>query len=342
MSGKTDYFSLVRYVQDGRLNETVFLFFGPEQYLTQQGINLLTDHFLTPASKDFNLIRIDAYETDFLSFTYELYSLPIFSDYRVIVVQNSDKFFASGKNRHHHEEEAITSYLENPNEACCLIFIMTGKPDSRKKIFKKILASGHVVEFALLRESQVLHWLRGRLEQMDRQITPEALHYIIACTGNDLFVLEHELEKLALFAPSVREISLEMARQTVSKTAGAGIFDLVDAVGEKKAVPAIELLREMLAAGEAPVYILHMLARQFRLILSVKSLLSQRLTEKQIQVKLSLHPYVFKKVLQQSKNFDEQDLKRGLKHLLDADVGLKNSLAEPGYLLEMAVLKIGC
>lgn len=55
---------------------------------------------------------------------------------------------------------------------------------------------------------------------------------------------------------------------------------------------------------------------------------------------LSLHPYVFRKVLSQSKNFKEEDLTRGLKHLLEADVGLKNSYADPGYLLEMAVMKI--
>ena len=131
-----------------------------------------------------------------------------------------------------------------------------------------------------------------------------------------------------------------MVRMTISKTAAAGIFDLVDAVGEKKVAKAIDLLREMLVAGEAPVYIVFMLARQYRLILSVKSLLRERIPERQMLSQLSLHPYVFRKVLSQSKNFKEEDLTRGLKHLLEADVGLKNSYADPGYLLEMAVMKI--
>ena len=57
---------------------------------------------------------------------------------------------------------------------------------------------------------------------------------------------------------------------------------------------AIDLLREMLVAGESPVYILYMLARQFRLILAVKSLKANVYLINST-VKLSLHPYVLKK-----------------------------------------------
>ena len=340
MSGIIDYFHLEKAIQDGRLKESVYLFFGPERYLEEEALRLLTDHYLASGSRELNFLKLDAKEIDGQQLNNELNSLPIFSDYRVVVLQNADKYFAASKQRNQEEEEIIARYLNNPNEACCLIFVMSGKPDSRKKIFKSLSSVGQPVEFPLLKEAQLNKWVRNRLERMGRSIHPEALNYLVACTGNELSVLEQELEKLSLFVPDSGEISLDMVGMTISKTVGAGIFDLVDAVAEKKIIRAVDLLREMLVAGEAPVYILFMLARQYRLILAVKSLQNEGVPERQMQGKLSLHPYVFKKVLQQAKNFQEQDLKEGLRHLLEADIGLKNSYGEPGYLLEMAVLKI--
>ena len=340
MSSSIDYHSLIKNIENGTLNAPVYLFYGPEQFLAKEALRMMTDHYLSPEAMDMNFMKLDARELEAQDLLQELNTLPFFSEYRVLVVEHAEKYFAATKKRSQEEEEILADYMENINEACCLIFSMEVKPDSRKKIFKKIKEKGLAVEFEALKGAQLSSWLRGRVERMDRRIKNDALNYLIAYTGNDLAVLEHELQKLCLFEPEAQEISLEMVRMTISKTAAAGIFDLVDAVGEKKVAKAIDILREMLVAGEAPVYIVFMLARQYRLILSVKSLLRERVPEKQMLSQLSLHPYDFRKVLGQSKNFKEEDLTRGLKHLLEADVGLKNSYADPGYLLEMAVMKI--
>lgn len=340
MSGKIDYFTLVRRIQEGRIKNPIFLFHGIEHYLRSEAVRFLSDHYLEPAARDFNLLKLDAKDVDSGLLTNELNALPIFSDYRVVIIEGAEKYFASGKQRSPKEEEIILQYLDNPNDACCLIFLMTGKPDSRKKLFKTIQSSGQIVEFAELKEAQLSAWIREELEKTGRRITPEALNYLITNTGNQLSVIEQEFEKLILYAPEAKEISLEMVRMTVGKTAGAVIFDLVDAVGEKKTARAIDVLREMLVAGEPPVYILFMLARQYRLMLSVKSLLGQRIPEKQIQSKLSLHPYAFKKVLQQTRNFEIAELHQGLRDLLAADVSLKNSSGDSWGILEMAILKI--
>lgn len=340
MKGTTDYFSLEKQIRENRLKTLVYLFFGPEQYLIREAVRLLTDHCLSPGSKDFNFLKLDARETNVRQLENELNALPIFSDFRVVVIENSEKYFTSGKHRSQEEEDALLRYLDNPNESCSVIFTMSGKPDSRKKIFKSLCSSGQAVEFPLLKDGQLTKWVRTRLEQMGKKIHGEALNYLIACTGRDLSALEQEMEKLTLYCPDSGEISLDMVRMTISKTAGAGIFDLVDAVGERKVTYAVDLLREMLVAGEAPVYILYMLARQYRLMLSVKSLKKEGLPDNKIQSLLSLHPYVFRKVTRQGKNFREHDLREGLRYLLETDIGLKNSYADSGYLLEMAILKI--
>lgn len=340
MSGKTDYFGLAKAAREGQLTDTVYLFFGPEHYLADEAVRLVTDHFLDVENRDFNFLRLDARELEVGRLDNELNALPFFSTFRVLIIKNAEKYFGSTKKRSQEEEDLLVNWLENPNPACCVIFVMENKPDSRKKVYKKVLAAGTVVEFPHLKDYRLSKWLKERLEQRGKQITTDALNYLIAGTVNDLSALEHELEKLTLYAPEAKKITLDMVRMTSSPTAGAGIFDLVDAVGEKKVSKAIDLLREMLVAGEPPVYILFMLARQYRLILAANSLARQGLSEKQIQAKLSLHPFVVKKVLQQTKNFSEQNLQQGLKYILEADVGLKNSYGEPGYLLEMAIMKI--
>lgn len=340
MSGKTDYFALAKTAREGQLTDTVYLFFGPEHYLADGAVRLVTDHFLDAENRDFNLLKLDARDLEAGQLGSELNSLPFFSSFRVLIIKNAEKYFGNTKKRSQEEEDLLVNWLDNPNPACCVIFVMGNKPDSRKRVYKRILAAGTVVEFPHLRDYQLSKWLKERLEQRGRQISTDALNFLIAGTVNDLSAFEHELEKLTLYAPDAKKITVDMVRMTSSPTAGAGIFDLVDAVGEKRISKAIDLLREMLVAGEPPVYILFMLARQYRLILAAKSLARQGIAEKQIQAKLSLHPFVLKKVLQQTKNFSEQDLQQGLRYILEADVGLKNSYGEPGYLLEMAIMKI--
>lgn len=340
MSGNSDYYSLLKTMKNGLLKASVFLFCGPERFLAKDALRLLTDHFLSQENREMNFQKLDAMDLDAQALLQEVNNLPFFSQYRVLVIENSEKYFAASKKRSPEEEEVIIGYLDNINQSCCLVFSMFDKPDSRKKVFKKVRETGLVVEFDCLKGAQLSRWLKNRVAELDRRIDNDALNYLITYAGNDLTVLEHELQKLCLFAPEAKKISLEMVKMTISKTAAAGIFDLVDAVGEKRVSKAVDILREMLIAGEAPVYVVYMLARQYRMILSVKSLLRERVSEKQILSQLSLHPYVFQKVLSQSKNFKEEDLARGMKFLLEADVGLKNSFADPGYLLEMTLMKM--
>lgn len=341
MSGVMDYNSFIKNLRSGVFKTPVFLFFGPEQYLVKEALRFLTDHYLSPVNREFNFFKLDAFEIDDEILRQELNTLPFFSEYRVLVVEHAEKYFGTSKKCSPEEEEVLLNYLDRINESCCLVFVTSDKPDSRRKLFKRVKDSGYAVEFGSLKGAQLSRWLRGRVEELGKRISSDALNYLVAYTGNDLAILDHELQKLVLYSNDTPDISLETVKETISKTAGAGIFDLVDAVGEKKTAKAVDILRDMLAAGEAPVYILYMLARQYRLLLSVKSLLRQRVPEKQILSRLSLHPYVFQKILAQSKNFKERDLIQGLRYLLETDVGLKNSFAEPDFLLEMVIMKIG-
>lgn len=337
---KIDYFTLTKTAREGQLTDTVFLFFGPEHHLADDAVRLVTDHYLDAANRDFNFLKLDAKDMDSGRLANELNSLPFFSDYRVLVIKNAEKYFGTPKKRSQDEEDLLVDWLENPNPACCAIFVMEKKPDSRKRVYKRLQAAGAIVEFSQLKDYQLSKWVKDQVESSGRLITTEALNYLVAGTANDLSLFEKELEKLSLYAPEAKEITLDMVQMTVSLTAGVGIFDLVDAVTQKRVSKGVDLLREMLDAGEPPVYILFMLARQYRLILAVKSLLSQGFSEKQIQGKLSLHPFALKKILYQEKNLTEEELNQGLRYLLETDVGLKNSYGEPGYLLEMAILRL--
>jgi len=341
MSGVIDYYSFIKNMRNGALKTPVFLFFGPEQFLAKDALRFLTDHYLSPVNREFNFLKLDALEIDEEILRQELNTLPFFSEYRVLVLEHAEKYFGASKKRSPEEEEVLLNYLDSVNESCCLVFVTWEKPDSRRRLFKRVKDKGMVVEFRNLKGTQLSHWLRGRVEELGKRISSDALNHLVAYTGNDLAILDHELQKLVLFSKDTPEISLETVKATTSKTAAAGIFELVDAVGEKKTAKAVDILRDMLAAGEAPVYIVYMLARQYRLLLSVKSLLRQRVPEKQVLSRISLHPYVFQKILAQSKNFKEQELIQGLRFLLETDVGLKNSFADPDYLLELAIMRIG-
>jgi len=215
-----------------------------------------------------------------------------------------------------------------------------GKIDGRAKLYKKVMEKGTIVEITPVRGSRLIKWLSSRLAAEGKQMDKRAMEYLIACSGDNLAIIEQELHKIFLYTENVKVISLDIIKEIIGKSSKVSIFEVVDAVGDRDAARAIELIRGMLATGVPPVYIFFMIVRQFRLMLHVKDLLNEGFSEKQAASQLQLHPYAFRKALEQSKNFSESDLKRIFKYLLQVDLSLKTSSVSPRLLLEVAVLSM--
>lgn len=67
-------------------------------------------------------------------------------------------------------------------------------------------------------------------------------------------------------------------------------------------------------------------------------MVSQGFSEKQIREKLSIQPFVLKKVLMQGRRFTEEQLVNALEKLLETEFLLKSSGGDPNELMENLVI----
>lgn len=336
------YQSILNSIKRGVISP-LYLIYGEEEYLQQIVINALKEALVPSDIGSFNLDELEGDKVSIGSLVDMANTLPIFAEKRLVIIK--EPFFLQSGNKETEkgstpgEETRLLEYLANPLLSTCLVFWQKGSVDKRKKIYKTLVGTGQVLEINSLRGRDLSEWLEEEAKGMGKRLEPRALEYLILNSGNQLRNLQNELEKLALYSGKEKNITYAMAQEVVTKSSEGNIFNLVDNIGLRKGEDALLELKNLLVTGEPPVKILHMITRQFRLILLVKDLAKRGAAEKQIATELSLHPFVTGKILRQTRNFSFAELERSLRLILESDIGMKTGL-NPHLTLESLVFNL--
>ncbi|HPY99242.1 MAG TPA: DNA polymerase III subunit delta, partial [bacterium] len=187
------------------------------------------------------------------------------------------------------------------------------------KLYNWLLQQPFVQEFKLLNNAQVLNFAQKEIENQGGKISPNALSLLIARTGNDLWRLNNEIQKLTA-AGKNKIIDESLIQALVKNEVEDNIFALTDAFGYKNSKLALKLLEEQFIAGLSAEYILAMCQRQFKIILQIKQIQNQnRLSEAQLASQLKLHPFVIKKSNSQANKFSLNELDHYFQTFLELD-----------------------
>lgn len=349
-----DYLALEKSLQR-QLLSPLYLFYGEETYLRDRMLERFKA-LLPGEVRDFNLDIIDGNETDITAIINAAVTLPFMAERRLVIVKNADFFKArrrkspssdngaeTGDDTADQEkaspaDDALLKYLDNPPVTTCLIFC-TDSVDKKRKIFKMLQKNGQVVDFSPLKGRDLNEWINKRARQLGKVMEPAAMAVLVTAVGNDLRQLNTELEKLACHA-AAEKIAAADVEIMVSKTAELSIFDLVDAVGERKYKKAIRMAREMVFLGEPVIRLIYMITRQFRLIIQAKALMEAGYTPQHVVENLRVHQFVAQKCVRQAGNFHMPELQKALAKILSADADIKQGRQDPVLALELLIISL--
>lgn len=333
-----DYQAFINSVQRGVISP-VYIFHGTEKLLIDTMIKELKAKFLPEEVEAFNFDKVDGEKVSLKQIVDLANVMPVMSDKRIVVVENPPCLI-SGKNKDTKDEEkSLLDYLKNPNLTSCLIFKVAGKIDKRKKIYKEIQKAGQVIDCEGLRRDKMEEWILNYLKQRDVEIDRAALSYLIIVGSEGLQFLTNELEKLILYVQD-EKISLEVVQELVAKTSEINVFHLIDNIANQQGKKALDQLHTSLTMGEAPLKLVFLLVRQFRMIIIAKDLLATGFSEKQIREKLGQAPFVVTNVIRQGRRFSLNELIASLDSLLETERKLKTSGGLDHELMEDLVLKL--
>ncbi|NMB61667.1 MAG: DNA polymerase III subunit delta [Chloroflexi bacterium] len=189
-------------------------------------------------------------------------------------------------------------------------------------------------EFRIPSKQEMPMRIKTMVEEESGSIEEQAASELAQVVGDDIIMLRQEVRKLCLYTNGERSIKVEDVRMLCSSIPEEDVFSMVDAFAQGNAKQALHHLKLMFANQEY-VYVFAMVVRQFRLLLMVKEALQETKNEAEIAKMLHEHPYVIKKIAQQSQRFNFNQLEDIYRSLYELDGNVKRGLVQPDVGLEM-------
>lgn len=307
----------------------VYLLLGEENYLKKQYKDRLTKALISDGDT-MNYAYYEGKGIDVKEIIDLSETMPFFSERRLIVIENSG-FFKNAT-------AELAEYMKEIPETTYFIFVET-ELDKRGKMFKAVKDKGRIVELARQDEKTLVRWIYGNVKKEGKQIAESTIYYLLSKCGTDMENLQKEMEKLFCYTLNNDVINMEDIDAICTTQITNEIFDMVNAVAEKKQKRALDRYYDLLALKEPAMRILYLLSRQFRLLMEVKEMAGEGYDKKTIASKAGLHPYAVGKYIEQSRSFSQEELRKILEESVDIEERVKTGRLGDVLAVELFIVK---
>lgn len=134
----------------------------------------------------------------------------------------------------------------------------------RKKIPEKITALFDDIE--IIKEIDVRQWAKKFFLNFGREINDEALDYLLANCGEDMWLIDNCARKIILFAGDRKNINLDDVACNVPEKFANDIFSTLSFIFKDKK-KGLRFLMKHIRKGDSPLFLLSMIEYQLRTIL---------------------------------------------------------------------------
>ena len=241
------------------------------------------------------------------------------------------------------DREHLLAYLSEVPDTTDLVLVEATTVLGNDKLIKALKRLANEGRAAIVvcdapAERDLPGWIIDRTRRKGGEIEPAAAYDLATSVGRNLMLLDNELDKLIAYRGGAGPIRKTDVRLMVPYTQEASIFDMVDAIGQKNSAEATRLLRELERDGAAPLYLLAMIVRQFRILVQVTDLQDSGLDKYEIGSKIGLHHYPTGKAMQQSRRWRMDALLAAYDRLLETDLAIKTGKLPDDLALDLLVL----
>ena len=308
----------------------IYLLFGEERYLRRH----YRDRLKTALCREGDTMNTHFYEGKDVNVGEIIdlaETLPFFADRRVIFIDNSGLFKAGG--------ERMAQYLTEANETTCFVFTES-EIDKRCKLFKTVQSKGCVVEFAVQDEATLKRWVAGVLKKEGKRVTESTVNLFLLKTGTDMDNIYMELEKLVCYCMDRDVVEAADVEAVCTNRVSNHIFDMINAIADRKLPEAMRLYYDLLALKEPPMRILFLIARQCNMLLQVKEMKAKGFDNKTMGSKIGLPPFVVGKYVTQASRFKTPDLKNAVKKCVEAEESVKTGKLNDMMSVEILIMSV--
>ncbi|MDP4009059.1 MAG: hypothetical protein Q8P71_01395 [bacterium] len=216
--------------------------------------------------------------------------------------------------------EACLSLASLLKEPLLVVIVCWGDPP-RSKLTSALLSNAECRSFPLLQGLALRSSVIKAFQERGVSAPSELVDLLVGSFADDPWSMAQEIQKLSLaLLAGVRDWKLLVLSQV-----NINIFETIEAIARKQAPVAFARIAKHMENGDDPLYILSMLAYQFRLLLEAKT--------KKDGVPLS---FPQRKALSIASRFSQESLKDFYKEIWEADTcaktGKRDSLSSLFFL----------
>lgn len=303
----------------------MYLITGPEELLLRRAAERILDELR--ADGDLEVVDVRAAELPDGRLP-DLRTGSLFGTRRALLVRAAQELPAAVR-------AALQAELDgSPPETTVLLLATATGPIVG--LAKRIKALGGRIDVAPPRDWEEAAWARLVADEFRvHGRTPDrgAVQAILAHAGLGVSAIAEKVSQVAATAPA-GTVTAAHVENVVVGHGSRGSFAVADAMCERDAARALQLLRGVLSSGDHPVMVLGALAYRLRSIVAVAARLDAR------SVGLSISPGQAKRLATLRRNFGPGELTRAYRTLATADVQLKSGDLPGELVLEHAVLDI--
>jgi DNA polymerase III subunit delta len=302
----------------------IYLLLGDDEERKARGVEKLRE--------DRQIEAYDASETGPEAVVSSCNSYSLFGEGPFVLVKNLDAWNAAQK-------AVIVDYLENPAPAADLV-LLGRKLGAREKLLAAAKKSGEVHTLEQPTGRALVGWVVGHAKKLGLDLPDDVARNLADRCSGDKMRLTSEIEKLALYVGE-GTITQEDVEALCPPDVQSNIFAFVDSIAAGDRGRAMELLEDLISTGEPPLRVTYMVRRQFGLVARARALFERGASQREVASELKIPPFVARKLEEQARGAEEEDLERALELVLDLERGLKGGSDLGDELqVELAVMKL--
>jgi DNA polymerase III subunit delta len=262
-----------------------------------------------------------------------LNSLGLFGAGRLIVVQGVERWKKA-------DVEALDGYLTDPVDGAVLALVADEPP--KDDALGRLVArrGGEVLVYDIPKPKDPSVWVRSEFARLGAQATDDAARRLVDIAGDDVGLLEQEVEKLAIWADG-EQIGPREVEELAVPLHEAPIWALSDAWGGRDVGGVMSACESELEKGVEPFLIAVRLAAQVGLVRAVQALADEGHGAREIAGRLKKHEFRIRKALGHAERYSRDELDAAIVRLAALDAALKGASRVSNELeLERALLEI--
>lgn len=317
------------------------LLYGTEEYYIDMAVKKAKEKYVDEAYESMNYMEAEKIENSFDDFYGFASTFPFMADKKLCIVKEAS-FLTSTGSLGKKEEEKLLDMIDN-NDSCTVFFLIKGgKPDMRKKSVKKIKENSGLFEINKLTEGELSKYIVNGFKKHDIDVRLQDADYLANNCGYleyesvvSLYHVNNEIEKISSYNEGKKVLTQEGLELLMIKSVESNIFKLVDFICEGNKKKAYEVLEEMLLNNTPEQFIIHMIARQYRLLYQYVVLSKKGYSFNDIMTRMKIKNFIATKLSKQSKSLSKEKIEGYMREILDIDKKIKTGEIDSRIGLEL-------